>query len=330
MSTYENLYGRRVNVVSSNPSNPKEGEVWYNSTLGLLKGYVLAPATVASAGNLNTKRTQMGSTGSLTAGLVFGGEIPASPYLTGATEEFDGSTFSNGGTCPATKSDMHSTGTQTAALWGGGSPSSSASYLYDGSSWTGTGAMPFSNRNTKGGGVGVQTAALQVGGFISPGNYSSVMCTYDGSSWTNIPQTFPNGPLTGGMASCGTQTACLSTGGPPSSTNSQSWDGSSWTTAGSLSIGRSAHNQQGTVSAANAIAGHPASPGSYSTEILTWDGSTWSTTSSTLSTGRAQAGGFGAAAAAGVAGGAGGSPTPENTSEIFTDAAVATKTLTTG
>ena len=36
MSTYENLHGRRVNVVSSNPSNPKDGEVWYNSTLGLL------------------------------------------------------------------------------------------------------------------------------------------------------------------------------------------------------------------------------------------------------------------------------------------------------
>ena len=52
MSTYENLHGRRVNVVSSNPSNPKEGEVWYNSTLGLLKGYVLGPATVASANNV--------------------------------------------------------------------------------------------------------------------------------------------------------------------------------------------------------------------------------------------------------------------------------------
>ena len=100
MATYENLHGRRVNVVSSNPSNPKEGEVWYNSTLGLLKGYVLGPATVESAGNVNTARTQMGSTGALTAGLMFGGE---SPSITGATEEFDGSTFSNGGTCQVLK-----------------------------------------------------------------------------------------------------------------------------------------------------------------------------------------------------------------------------------
>ena len=326
MSTYENLHGRRVNVVSSNPSNPKEGEVWYNSTLGTLKGYVLGPATVESAGNMNTARTQTGSTGALTAGLVFGGE---SPSLTGATEEFDGTSFSNGGTCPAQKSDMHSSGTQTAALWGGGSPTSSASYEYDGSSWTGTGAMPFSNRDVYGGGVGVQTAALQVGGFISPGNLTNVMCEYNGSSWTNIPQTFPNGPLTGGMASCGTQTACLSTGGPPNSTNSQSWNGSSWTTAGSLSIGRSAHSQRGTVGGANAISGHPASPGSYSTEILLWNGTAWSTSATSISTGRAQAAGFGAQAAAAVAGGADGNSPPTNTCEIFTDAAVATKTLTT-
>ena len=63
MSTYENLHGRRVNVVSSNPSNPKEGEVWYNSTLGLLKGYVLSPATMSSGGNCSQGRTQLGGTG---------------------------------------------------------------------------------------------------------------------------------------------------------------------------------------------------------------------------------------------------------------------------
>ena len=51
MSTYENLHGRRVNVVSSNPSNPKEGEVWYNSTLGQLKGYLLGTGTWASGNN---------------------------------------------------------------------------------------------------------------------------------------------------------------------------------------------------------------------------------------------------------------------------------------
>ena len=50
MSTYENLHGTRVNVVSTNPSNPKDGEVWYNSTLGQLKGYVLGTAAWSAGG----------------------------------------------------------------------------------------------------------------------------------------------------------------------------------------------------------------------------------------------------------------------------------------
>jgi len=327
MATYENLHGRRVNVVSSNPSNPKEGEVWYNSTLGQLKGYVLAPATVSSGGNLGTARTQAGGAGTQTAGLIYGGETPS---ITGATEEYDGSSWTAGGTCPATKTDMHASGTQTAALWGGGSPSSSGSFEYDGSSWTGTGAMTFAGRDFSGGCVGIQTAALQIGGFISPGNLSATMQYYDGSSWTNIPQTFPTAPNTAGMASCGTQTAALSAGGPSSQTVSLSWDGSSWTSTPSLNIGASAAVHRGTSTDSLFMTGHPASPGSYGVEIQTYDGSSWSTSPLTFSTGRAQAVGAGTASAAYVAGGADGNSPPTNTTEHFNGATVGTRTLTTG
>ena len=43
MATYEEIYGKRVEVVSSDPSNLDAGQIWYNSTAGALKGYVLAP-----------------------------------------------------------------------------------------------------------------------------------------------------------------------------------------------------------------------------------------------------------------------------------------------
>ena len=76
MSTYENLHGRRVNVVSSNPSNPKEGEVWYNSTLGQLKGYVAGPSTWTSGGALPAARRNPTGVGSQTAGLVLAGQSP--------------------------------------------------------------------------------------------------------------------------------------------------------------------------------------------------------------------------------------------------------------
>jgi hypothetical protein len=323
MSTFKEIRGTLIKSLSSDPSNPGEGEMWYNSTSQTLKGYVLAPASTSSSGAVNTGRTQLGSTGTLTAGIMFGGETPS---LTGVTEEFDGSTFSNGGTCPATKSDMHSSGTQTAALWGGGSPSSSGSFEYNGSSWTGVGAMTFAGRDFTGGGVGIQTAALQVGGFISPGNYSAVMQEYNGTSWSNIPQTFPTGPNTGGFASCGTQTACLSSGGPSGATATLSWDGSSWTTENSLGIGASGAVQRGTVSDAIMATGHPASPPTYGVEIQTWDGTNWSTSPATFSIGKAQAAGFGNSAGLAIATGA---PSFSTSSEIYSGQALATQTFTT-
>jgi hypothetical protein len=324
MATYENLHGRRVNVVSSNPSNPKEGEVWYNSTLGLLKGYVLSPASVASGGNMTLARSQLGGCGaSQNSGLVFGGEAPSVPTITTKTEEYDGTSWSNGGDAPTGKSDMVSVGTQTAALWGGGSPTSSASYLYDGSSWTGTGAMPFSNRDVYSGGAGTSTAGLSIGGFISPGNYSAVMCEFDGSSWTNIPQTFPSAPKTNTFSTAGIQTACISAG---PGTDSLEWNGSSWTSTNALATPSSSAVHTGTVSGSVLIAGGPG----YQTHIQTWDGTNWSNSPLSISTGRSQAAEAGIATSSIIAGGADGSPTNSAATEEFNGAVVATKTLTTG
>ena len=79
MSTYDSLYGRRVNVVPSNPSNPKEGEVWYNSTLGQLKGYVLGTGAWASGGNLPQAIKAIRGCGLQTSALGFGGGTPSGP-----------------------------------------------------------------------------------------------------------------------------------------------------------------------------------------------------------------------------------------------------------
>ena len=327
MATYEEIYGKRVEVVSSDPSNLDAGQIWYNSTSGALKGYVLAPGTIASSGNLNTGRTQLGFAGTTPAGLIFGGE---SPSLTGATEEYNGSTWTNGGTCPAQKSDPHCSGTQTAGLWGGGSPSSAGSFEYNGTGWTAGGDMTFSGRDFTGGSAGTQTAALQVGGFVSPSSTVATMQTYDGSSWTNIPQSFPTAALTDGFATCGSQTAALSAGGPSAPvgwTGTYDWDGSSWTTLNSLNIGTSHAVHRGTPASSIFATGHPASPPSYSNEIQTFDGTNWSTSPATLATARAQAAGGGPSTSAFFTGGRD-SPGPLTSTEIYTGPALATKTLT--
>ena len=39
MATYIALKGMAVEVLSADPSNPTEGQVWYNSSSNVLKGY---------------------------------------------------------------------------------------------------------------------------------------------------------------------------------------------------------------------------------------------------------------------------------------------------
>jgi hypothetical protein len=80
MTTYKGIQGFTIQNLSADPSNPIEGQVWYNSTSNVWK---VEEATTAGAwatgGNLNTARYQLGSAGTQTAGLAFGGQIP--PYL---------------------------------------------------------------------------------------------------------------------------------------------------------------------------------------------------------------------------------------------------------
>ena len=70
MSTYKELYGFRVEVVSSNPSNPLEGEVWYNSTLGQLKGYVAGPSTWTSGGARPTATIGLAAAGTTNISIL--------------------------------------------------------------------------------------------------------------------------------------------------------------------------------------------------------------------------------------------------------------------
>ena len=39
MATYITVHGYTVQVLSADPSNPTEGQVWYNTATGTMKGY---------------------------------------------------------------------------------------------------------------------------------------------------------------------------------------------------------------------------------------------------------------------------------------------------
>jgi len=39
MTTFKEIRGTAIQSVSSDPTNPEVGQIWYNNTSGVLKGY---------------------------------------------------------------------------------------------------------------------------------------------------------------------------------------------------------------------------------------------------------------------------------------------------
>ena len=92
MATYKEIKGTQIEVVSSDPSNPVEGQVWYNSTDQAVKGQVLTAADAwATSGNLNTGRFYFAGSGIRESAIVTGGE-PVAPKGS-LSESYNGSTW---------------------------------------------------------------------------------------------------------------------------------------------------------------------------------------------------------------------------------------------
>ena len=72
MSTYRTLKGYNIKSVTSDPSNTKEGQIWYNDTSNKIRVNTIKPAAWASGGNLGTARFSMNQgAGTQTAALAF-------------------------------------------------------------------------------------------------------------------------------------------------------------------------------------------------------------------------------------------------------------------
>ncbi|MFM7988388.1 MAG: hypothetical protein ACKPKO_54660, partial [Candidatus Fonsibacter sp.] len=69
MTTFKEIRGTTIESVSSDPSNPEGGQIWYNNTIGVLKGYQLVADAWAAGGNLTTARRFFAGAGTQTAGL---------------------------------------------------------------------------------------------------------------------------------------------------------------------------------------------------------------------------------------------------------------------
>ena len=82
MADYKNIKGFNIQYLDSDPPNPIEGQMWFNSTTQTLKGAEaggISLGTWSSGGDLNTAQIAPSTFGSQTATISAGGQYP-SPY----------------------------------------------------------------------------------------------------------------------------------------------------------------------------------------------------------------------------------------------------------
>ena len=290
MATYKENHGNNIPIVSSDPSNPIVGEVWYNTATNILKGQVQLTAAFSSGGDVPQTVQGGGGGGTKTAGWIAGGlQYPGDTK--NKTWTYDGSTWTAGNNIPANYFIGGSTGPDSAGLLFDGIGSygpGTATYHWDGTNWTAGGALPAigPGGNSYTSGAGTQTAGLCIGGIGDPppARVTRVL-DYDGSAWTSGNST----PLTtAGTAADGPNAAAWiagGDGGPGMSGKSFTYDSSSWTASGDLNAACPQGVQgNGWGSTTDAIMAGGASP---TTSSQTYDGTSWASGAS-MSTARAQ------------------------------------------
>ena len=118
MTTYREIRGQLIRKVSEDPTNPVEGQIWYNTTTGILKGFPALLGWSSTGNTTNTHGNGAVGIGTHPAGIIVGG----SPYVANG-EEFNGTGYANGGDTNTGRVYGGGGGTQTAGLYFGGGKS---------------------------------------------------------------------------------------------------------------------------------------------------------------------------------------------------------------
>ena len=119
MSNYKDIHGTQIEVRSDNPSNPVNGQVWYNTTDSKLRGLAISPVgSWATGGNLNTARQGLAGAGTKAAGLAFGG-VGGGPtnQAQDATEKYNGTAWTEVNNLNTARGFTGGTGTQWYGLF---------------------------------------------------------------------------------------------------------------------------------------------------------------------------------------------------------------------
>ena len=114
MTTYKETNGTNIEILSTDPANPVQGQIWYNTTSSTLKGLgYIATAAWSTGGNMNTaRRSVMGAGITNTAALAISGTDD--PPVIANVESYNGSSWTEITDVNTASSGGAGTGTNTA------------------------------------------------------------------------------------------------------------------------------------------------------------------------------------------------------------------------
>jgi len=342
MATYRSIVGQKIKKVSSDPSNPIEGQMWYNSTSGKLKVRLTVPGAFAAGGALPVGFGRGARAGSYTAALASHGSYGGGPQpQDNETYLYDGTSWTTSGNVNQTMRVMGSSGVQTSAMAFCGAlnpnnPSfppaqSNKTESFNGSAWTNETNYPSVSQGNSGAGAS-ETSTLSFGGDDAPA-YASTDCkSYNGSSWTAEPSMNVAAYAAGGA---GTETAALRSGrydpvGPGTNGNEE-FDGTSWTNVNASSNSRSNNFATGGLQTSAFSAGGfgPGSPSPSIAAAESYDGTNWATMANLSNAGERGGSSLTTPNANALVWGGAPYPAAGVSTEQFTAAFVGTETVTT-
>ena len=342
MATYKEIRGSQIEAVATDPSNPVEGQVWYNTTSNVLKGQAATAAGAwSSAPALNTGRQECGGNGTTTSALAYAGSTysPAlgdTVYQITNTELYNGSSWTEVNDLNLARNHLSSTGanaTAALAIGGmsyppGGSISPARVEQFNGTNWTEIADLPTTHGN--GTAFGITSAAFALAAQDSAAANEAVDY-YNGSTWTAV-----NDINTGrnNAAACGLSTSALlicgfAPGVPGRVDNVESFNGTNWTETTDYPTALNALEASGNSSTSAVAFGGNTPPGAGQSLAATYNGTNWTVTGS-LSNVNAQMGkSSGIPNTAALCFGGNGPPTYRTQTELFTGAGAGlTRTFT--
>ena len=216
-------------------------------------------------------RYEVGSAGTSTAAVSFGGS-PGSPPYSDVTELYNGSAWTASTAMPSPRFGvMAPVGTSSIsamAVSGIYPPTTRLNTVAElsGTTWTISPANVNTARHS-GGGAGSVTSALICGGNTPPKTDKAE--SWNGSTWTEIAVL--NTPRHYNSCAGTSNTSAMTFGGEtPSVTNkTEIWNGSAWTEVGNMVTATASQSGNGTTAAALEV-GSPNATGGLTTQV--WDG----------------------------------------------------------